>query len=189
MTGTGQPLRTLPGAPTVWFTGLSGAGKSTIALALAARLTEEGLAHRILDGDELRATLSADLGFSAADRAEQVRRVAHLARILGESGVVPLVALVSPIRADRDAARALHAPGRFLEVHVATPLDVCESRDVKGLYRRARAGEIADLTGVGQDYEAPLAPELVVVADATTRAKELAEIVLRALPRATGGMP
>jgi adenylyl-sulfate kinase len=162
MSARAQVLRTVPGAPTVWFTGLSGAGKTTIALALAARLTERELAHHILDGDELRATLSTDLGFSPADRTEQVRRVAHLARILGDAGVIPLVALVSPIRADRDAARALHAPSRFLEVHVATPLEVCEARDVKGLYRRARDGGLGDLTGVGQDYEAPLAPEVVL---------------------------
>lgn len=162
MSGSSRPLRTSPGAPTVWFTGLSGAGKTTIARAVAVLLNERGLAHCLLDGDELRTTLSADLGFSPEDRTEQVRRTAHLARILGESGVIPLVALVSPIRADRDAARALHAPGRFLEVHVATPIEVCEQRDVKGLYRRAREGDLGDLTGIGQDYEAPLAPELVL---------------------------
>jgi len=162
MNAHARSLRTVPRAPTVWFTGLSGAGKTTIALALAARLTEHGLAHHLLDGDELRATLSADLGFSPADRTEQVRRTAHLARILGESGVIPLVALISPIRADRDAARSLHAPGRFLEVHVATSLEICENRDVKGLYRRARSGFVSDLTGVGQDYEAPLEPDLVL---------------------------
>jgi adenylyl-sulfate kinase len=155
-------LRTVPDAPTVWFTGLSGAGKTTIARALAEALSERGLAHRLLDGDELRATLSADLGFSSEDRSEQVRRTAHLARILGESGVIPLVALVSPIRADRDAARALHATGRFLEVHVATPLEVCEQRDVKGLYAKARSGDLSDLTGVGQAYEPPLSPELII---------------------------
>ena len=159
-------LRTVPDAPTVWFTGLSGAGKTTIALAVAGLLAEAGLAHTLLDGDELRATLSADLGFSREDRAEQVRRVGYLARILGEAGVVPLVALVSPFRVDRDEVRALHTPGRFLEVHVATPLEVCAERDVKGLYARAAtrsaAGEEDLLTGVGQDYEAPESPELLL---------------------------
>jgi len=159
---TSGALRTLPGAPTIWFTGLSGAGKTTIARALAGQLTGAGLAHALLDGDELRATLSADLGFSREDRAEQVRRVGHLARVLGDAGVIPLVALVSPFRADRDAARALHASGRFLEVHVATPLEVCAERDVKGLYERADAGQITDLTGLGQDYEAPAAAELTL---------------------------
>jgi adenylylsulfate kinase len=182
MSGAPRSLRTVPDAPTVWFTGLSGAGKTTIARALAESLAARGLAHHLLDGDELRATLSADLGFSREDRAEQVRRTAHLARILGEAGVIPLVALVSPIRADRDAARALHAPGRFLEVHVATPLEVCEQRDVKGLYARARAGEVADLTGVGQDYEAPAGPELTI--DAAEGSAELhAAAVLALLDR------
>ena len=148
--------------PTVWFTGLSGAGKTTLARAVADLLVADGRAAHVLDGDELRTGLSADLGFSLADRAEQVRRAGHVARILGDAGVVPLVALVSPVRADRDAVRALHAAGRFLEVHVATPLAVCEARDVKGLYARARAGEVAQMTGVAQAYEPPLTPELVV---------------------------
>ncbi len=148
--------------PTVWFTGLSGAGKTTLARAVAALLALQGRAAHVLDGDELRAGLSADLGFSLADRAEQVRRAGHVARILGDAGMVPLVALISPVRADRDAVRAAHGSVRFLEVHVATPLAVCEARDVKGLYARARTGEVAQLTGVAQPYEAPLAPELTV---------------------------
>jgi adenylylsulfate kinase len=144
------------------MTGLSGAGKTTIARAVASALEERGLPVHVLDGDELRAGLSADLGFSLEDRAEQVRRTGHVARILGAAGVVAMAALVSPTRAERDAVRALHPDGRFLEVHVATSLDVCETRDVKGLYARARAGEIADLTGVGSVYEPPLAPEVTL---------------------------
>ena len=159
-------LRTVAGAPTVWFTGLSGAGKTTIARAVAGLLADAGVAHTLLDGDELRATLSADLGFSREDRAEQVRRVGHLARILGDAGVIPLVALVSPFRADRDAVRTLHDPGRFVEVHVATALEVCAQRDVKGLYARSAArsaaGEDDLLTGVRQEYEAPERPELML---------------------------
>ena len=178
-------LRTVPDAPTVWFTGLSGAGKTTIARAVAELLTEAGLAHTLLDGDELRATVSADLGFSREDRAEQVRRVGHLARILGDAGVVPLVALVSPFRVDRDAVRRLHAPGRFLEVHVATPLEVCAERDVKGLYARSAArsaaGEEDLLTGVGQDYEAPESPELVLDGSGKGSLTELARRVAERL--------
>jgi adenylyl-sulfate kinase len=155
-------LRMFPEAPTVWLTGLSGAGKTTIAHALSQRLAARGVANAILDGDELRATISADLGFSREDRAEQVRRVAHLARILGDAGVIALVALVSPIRADRDAARMVHRPGRFIEVHVATSIDVCEERDVKGLYRRALDREISDFTGISQEYEPPLRAEATV---------------------------
>jgi len=171
-------LATVTGAPTVWFTGLSGAGKTTLARAVAHGLTTEGLAHAVLDGDEVRQTLSADLGFSPEDRAEQVRRVGHLARILGEAGVIPLVALVSPFRADRDRVRALHEPQRFLEIHVDTPLTVCAERDVKGLYAQARRGEVESLTGVGQSYEAPLQPELTVVSDGARPAEVLAGAVV-----------
>ncbi len=170
--------RTVPGAPTVWFTGLSGSGKTTLALALARKLDRLDVAHTLLDGDELRGTLSADLGFSRDDRAEQVRRVGHLARILGDAGVIPLVALVSPFRTDREAARALHAPGRFLEIHVATPLEVCAKRDVKGLYAQAQAGELERLTGVGQDYEAPERPELVLDGSNAADVDRMAEHVL-----------
>ncbi|MEY3073245.1 MAG: hypothetical protein RLZZ353_1441 [Actinomycetota bacterium] len=164
--------------PTVWFTGLSGAGKTTLAHAVADLLTAADRAAHVVDGDELRAGLSADLGFSLADRAEQVRRAGHVAMLLGDAGVVPLVALVSPVAADRDAVRALHGLGRFLEVHVATPLAVCEERDVKGLYARARAGEVARMTGVAQGYEPPTAPELVVDgSDAATLADAAARVV------------
>ena len=175
-------LRTISGAPTVWFTGLSGAGKTTIARAAAQLLTEIGVAHTLLDGDELRATLSADLGFTREDRAEQARRVGHLARILGDAGVIPLVALVSPFRSDRDAVRALHAQGRFIEIHVETSLDVCAQRDVKGLYARAAsrsaAGEDEPLTGVGQAYEAPTDPELVLDGGSRTSVAALAKQVV-----------
>jgi adenylyl-sulfate kinase len=151
-----------PGAPTLWLTGLSGAGKTTIARAVAERLAAHGIASYVLDGDELRAGLSADLGFSVADRAEQVRRAGHVARILGDAGVIVLASLISPTRAERDALRASHPAGRFFEIHVATTLEVCESRDVKGLYARARAGQIPDFTGIDAPYEPPLAPELTL---------------------------
>src|ERR671927_970364 len=152
-----------PGA-TIWFTGLPSSGKSTVAAAVEARLLAEGRAAYVLDGDNLRHGLNGDLGFSAEDRAENVRRTAEVAALLADAGVVVLVALVSPYRADRDAARAVHAARGlpFVEVHVATPLEECERRDPKGLYARARAGEITGLTGVDDPYEPPTAPDLVL---------------------------
>src|SRR5919205_2254491 len=152
-----------PGA-TIWFTGLPSSGKSTVAAAVEARLLAEGRAAYVLDGDNLRHGLNGDLGFSAEDRAENVRRTAEVSALLADAGVVVLVALVSPYRADRDAARAVHAARGlpFVEAHVATPLEECERRDPKGLYARARAGEITGLTGVDDPYEPPAAPELVL---------------------------
>jgi adenylyl-sulfate kinase len=152
-----------PGA-TVWMTGLPASGKSTVAAGVEARLLERGRSAYVLDGDNLRHGLNGDLGFSAADRAENVRRTAEVSALLADAGVVVLVALVSPYRADRAAARAIHeARGLpFLEVHVATTLQECERRDPKGLYARARAGELAGLTGVGDPYEPPEAPDVVV---------------------------
>jgi adenylyl-sulfate kinase len=175
-------------APTVWMTGLSGAGKTTIARGAVAQLEARGIAAHVLDGDELRTGISADLGFSLADRAEQVRRTGHVARILGDAGVVAIAALVSPTRAERDGVRALHPAGRFLEVHVATALDVCEARDVKGLYARARAGELADLTGVGSVYEPPEAPELHLdgAGELPVQVDVLVQAVLAALGRGSG---
>src|SRR5918997_4402925 len=152
-----------PGA-TVWFTGLPSSGKSTVAAAVEAQLLAEGRAAYVLDGDNLRHGLNGDLGFSAHDRAENVRRTAEVAALMADAGVVVLASLVSPYRADRAAARAAHeARGLlFLEVWVSTPLEECERRDTKGLYARARAGEIPDFTGIGQPYEAPEAPELEI---------------------------
>jgi adenylyl-sulfate kinase len=151
---------------TVWFTGLSGSGKSTVASALTALLTARGVLSYTLDGDNLRHGLNGDLGFSADDRAENVRRVGEVARLFADAGVVALVPLISPYRAGRDHARALHeAAGlEFVEVFVDTPLAVCEQRDPKGLYRKARAGELTGFTGIDDPYEPPLAPELVLAA-------------------------
>jgi bifunctional enzyme CysN/CysC len=151
---------------TVWFTGLSGSGKSTIASAVAGDLTRRGVLTYTLDGDNLRHGLNGDLGFSADDRAENVRRVAEVARLFADAGVVTLVPLISPYRAGRGHARALHeAAGLvFLEVFVDAPLDVCEARDPKGLYAKARAGELTGFTGIDDPYEPPAAPELVIAA-------------------------
>jgi bifunctional enzyme CysN/CysC len=150
---------------TVWFTGLSGAGKSTIAAAVAERLLAANRPVTILDGDEIRRGLNSDLGFSAADRSENIRRVGEVARLMAEAGLVVLVPVISPYRADRDRARAIHAAAglSFVEVFVDTPLDVCEQRDPKGLYARARAGELTGLTGVDDPYEVPEAADVRIV--------------------------
>src|SRR6202011_808128 len=149
---------------TVWFTGLSGSGKSTIASAVAVELTARGVLTYTLDGDNLRHGLNGDLGFSAAARTENVRRVAEVARLFADAGLVVLVPVISPYRAGRDHARAIHEASDlvFLEVFVDAPLAVCEARDPKGLYQRARAGELSGLTGVDAPYEPPAQPELVV---------------------------
>ena len=147
---------------TVWFTGLSGSGKSTLANAVAARLFELDRPAYVLDGDNVRHGLNADLGFSAPDRAENVRRVGEVAALMADAGLVVLVPVISPYRADRDRVREAHSTAGigFVEVFVDTPLDVCEQRDPKGLYARARAGEITGMTGIDDPYEAPEHPEL-----------------------------
>jgi adenylylsulfate kinase len=150
----------------VWFTGLSGSGKSTVAVAVEARLIGAGrLCYRV-DGDNLRHGLNQNLGFSPIDRAENVRRTGEVCRILADTGVIVLASLVSPFRAERERVREMHAAAKipFLEVFVDVPLEVAESRDPKGLYRKARAGEIKDFTGIDQPYEAPTACELVLPA-------------------------
>lgn len=149
---------------TVWFTGLPGAGKSTIAAGVEERLVMSGTPAMLLDGDNLRHGLNGDLGFDERARRENVRRTGHVARLLAQAGTIALVSLVSPYAADRAAAAALHESDGlgFLEAYVGTPLERCEQRDPKGLYARARAGELADLTGVGSPYEAPSCPDLVL---------------------------
>jgi bifunctional enzyme CysN/CysC len=149
---------------TVWLTGLSGSGKSTVAVEVERRLVEAGRPAYLLDGDNLRHGLNADLGFGAAERAENVRRVGEVARLFADAGMVAVVSLVSPYRADRDRVRAGHqAAGlRFVEVFMDTPLDLCESRDPKGLYAKARAGQISGFTGIDDPYEPPDSPELVL---------------------------
>jgi bifunctional enzyme CysN/CysC len=149
---------------TLWFTGLPGAGKSTIASAVEERLIQAGRPAFLLDGDNLRHGLNGDLGFGDEARTENVRRTAHVARLLAESGTVALVSLVSPYAADRESAASLHATDEleFIEIFVDAPLELCEQRDPKGLYARARAGELAGLTGIGAPYEAPSQPDLVL---------------------------
>ena len=147
---------------TVWFTGLSGSGKSTLAFAVEHALLERGVAAYVLDGDNIRHGLNADLGFSPEDRAENIRRIGQVCRLLYDAGLVVLTAFISPYRTDRDQVRDLHPDGGFIEVFVDTPIEICESRDVKGLYAKARAGEIPEFSGISAPYQAPTAPELTV---------------------------
>lgn len=157
--GTANTL--IPGrGVVVWLTGLSGAGKSTIADEVHARLARRGVQASILDGDVLRRGLCSDLGFSPEDRRENIRRVGEVARLLVDAGVVAVVALISPYRADRRRVREKLSEGTFVEVFVDTPLAECERRDPKGLYVRARAGQIPEFTGISAPYERPEAPEL-----------------------------
>ena len=146
----------------VWLTGLSGSGKSTIAVDLEKRLCERGVRTYILDGDNIRHGLNKNLGFSPEDRTENIRRIGEVAKLFTDAGVVAITAFISPYRADRDQVRALMKPGDFVEIHVDCPVEVCEQRDVKGLYKKARAGEIKEFTGISAPYEAPERPELVL---------------------------
>ncbi len=149
---------------TLWFTGLSGSGKSTIAVEVERALLDSGRPAYLLDGDNLRHGLNGDLGFSDEDRTENIRRTAHVARLMADAGTVAIVSLVSPFIADRDHAREMHAEAGlpFAEIWVSTPVEICEERDTKGLYAKARSGELKGLTGVDAPYEAPPSPELEV---------------------------
>lgn len=148
----------------VWLTGLSAAGKSSIAEGLQARLFDRGLHCYLLDGDTVRTGLSRDLGYSDADRQEHIRRVGEISRLFVDAGLIVLVALISPFRAERKIVRELFEPGEFVEVFIDTPLAICEQRDPKGLYRRARAGQVPLFTGIDSPYEVPEQAEVVLPA-------------------------
>ncbi len=148
------------GPATIWFTGLSGSGKSTLAFALERTLIDQGVAAYVLDGDNIRFGLNRDLGFAPEERAENIRRIGEVCRLMHDAGLIVLSAFISPYRADRDRVRDLHPEGSFYEVYVDTPLETCELRDVKGLYAKARAGEIAEFSGISAPYEPPTEPEL-----------------------------
>ena len=171
----------------IWFTGLSGSGKSTLAHLLEQRLFEMGCQTVVLDGDNVRHGLCSDLSFSEDDRRENIRRIGEVAKLLAETGLIAITAFISPFRADRARVRSMMPHGDFIEVFVDCSLEVCEGRDVKGLYKRARAGEIKGYTGIDSPYEAPLAPELLLdtnflsIDDAV--AKLLALLLLRGLLR------
>jgi len=155
-----QPTFAIMPPPTLWLTGLSGAGKTSIALALEQQLRAEGGAVFVLDGDVLRQGLNRDLGFAPGDRRENIRRTAEVARLMNQAGVLVIAALISPYREDRSMAGEIIGAAQFIEVHVSTPVEVCEARDPKGLYARARTGELPQFTGVSAPYEAPLTPAL-----------------------------
>jgi bifunctional enzyme CysN/CysC len=167
---------------TMWMTGLSGSGKSTIAYSAEEMLIRAGRAAYVLDGDNLRHGLNSDLGFGAADRSENVRRVGEVARLLADAGLVVLVPVISPFASDRKMVREAHeqASLAFVEVFVDAPLEVCEQRDPKGLYARARAGEISDMTGLDSPYEPPESPDLRLDSDGSTP-EELATRVVQAV--------
>jgi adenylylsulfate kinase len=178
----------------IWFTGLSGSGKSTVANVLDHQLSRLGVNSAVLDGDNVRHGLNAGpgmlkeahgeefakrfgLGFSAIDREENIRRIGAVAQLFAQAGLISLTAFISPYRRDRDMVRATMGPGDFIEVFVDTPLDVCEARDPKGLYKKARAGEIKGFTGIDDPYEAPLAPELTLFAANRTPEDLAAEVI------------
>jgi adenylylsulfate kinase len=165
----------------VWLTGLSGAGKSTLANLLEQTLYARGLHTYLLDGDDLRLGLNKDLGFSEADRNENVRRVAEVARLMVDAGMIVITATISPFRSSRESARGLFEVGEFIEVFVDAPLDVAEARDPKGLYARARKGSIGQFTGIASPYEPPLSQE-VHVKTALSSPQECLEQIIRALP-------
>ena len=146
----------------VWLTGLSGSGKSTVARRVEQKLLERGVVAYVLDGDNVRHGLNKDLGFAPADRTENIRRIGEVAKLFADGAIITLTAFISPYRADRDQARSIMPEGRFIETLVDAPLDVCEERDPKGLYQKARAGIIPNFTGISAPYEAPNEPELVV---------------------------
>jgi adenylylsulfate kinase len=165
------------GSVILWFTGLSGAGKSSLAHAVEEELHQMACRTFVLDGDNVRHGLCADLGFSSDDRIENVRRVGEVSKLFIEGGTIVLTAFISPFRSDRERVRSLVPHGDFLEIYCHCPLEMCEQRDVKGLYKRARAGEIKDFTGISSPYEAPDAPELVVETGTLTMEESVAQVM------------
>ncbi len=169
------------GSCVLWFTGLSGSGKSTIANAFSSYLYKQGISEYVLDGDNIRHGLNKDLGFTDEDRTENIRRIGEVAKLFVDSGTIVTTAFISPFRSDREQVRALFEEGEFIEVFVDCPLDECERRDPKQLYAKARRGEIKDFTGIDSPYEAPKAPELTIASHQVTieeAVKEIAEYLV-----------
>lgn len=171
---------------TLWFTGLSASGKSTMAFTLEHALVQRGQLAYVLDGDNIRHGLNKNLGFSAADREENIRRIGEVAKLFADAGVLVMTSFISPYRKDRDTARALHEAAKvpFIEVHVSTPIETCETRDPKGLYKKARAGELKGFTGIDDPYEPPVKPEVTL--DATTVSPQDATVKLLAYLESRG---
>src|SRR5258708_6208054 len=163
---------------TIWFTGLSGSGKSTIAFTLEHALVQRGHLAYVLDGDNIRHGLNKNLGFSATDREENIRRIGEVAKLFADCGAITMTSFISPYRRDRDGVRALHLAEKipFIEVYVNTPIETCETRDPKGLYKKARAGQLKNFTGIDDPYEAPLQPEITL--DATSTSPQEATMLL-----------
>lgn len=161
----------------LWFTGLSGAGKSTLAHAVEERLHAMNCRTFVFDGDNVRHGLCQDLGFSSEDRTENIRRVGEMAKLFLEAGVISLTAFISPFRSDRGRVRSLVPPGDFVEIYCRCPLQVCEERDVKGLYKKARAGHIPDFTGISSPYEEPERPEILIDTSATTLSGSVDQVI------------
>jgi adenylylsulfate kinase len=164
------------GSSVLWFTGLSGSGKSTIANAVSSELYRQGINEYVLDGDNIRHGLNKDLGFSDYDRTENIRRIGEVAKLFVDSGAIVTTAFISPFRSDRDQVRELFEEGEFIEVYIDCPLEQCEARDPKKLYEKARRGEIKDFTGIDSPYEAPERPEITIRSDKLTVTEAVAQI-------------
>jgi adenylylsulfate kinase len=174
---------------TLWFTGLSASGKSTLAFTLEHALIQQGRLAYVLDGDNIRHGLNKNLGFSAADRTENIRRIGEVAKLFADAGFITMTSFISPYRQDRDLVRALHVEDQlpFFEIHVNTPIETCEQRDPKGLYKKARAGQLKNFTGIDDPYEAPLKPELTL--DATATSPQEATVLLLTFLQKQGLLP
>ncbi len=161
----------------LWFTGLSGAGKSTLAIEVERELYNYGIRTYVLDGDNVRHGLNKNLGFSPEDRKENIRRIGEVAKLFVDSGLFAITAFISPYREDRDMVRSMHPEGEFIEIYVKCDLEVCEKRDPKGLYKKARLGEIKEFTGISAPYEEPLNPELIIETDKQTIEQSVQQVV------------
>ena len=167
----------------LWFTGLSGSGKSTLAIALERQLFDHGYGVVVLDGDNIRTGINNNLSFSPEDRAENIRRIAEVAKLFLSNGIICIVSFISPTRAMRDNAKQIIGADDFIEIYIDTPIEICEARDVKGLYKKARAGEIQDFTGVNAPYEAPIHPDIRIRTESKTIEESVTELYQQIIPK------